>query len=159
MSLKLAVIFVVWKNTLLSEGLCPENCVDPRSRLGVGAASRGGGSSRESLSFGCRKRHQDETSGITCAGCFPPRHVWGLGCRQDTAGLLVPRSAGSRAGVQGWVKAEAVGVPGGDGSPDQPGQRGGFQTKALPALGKIPAGMFSWGLPRVPSAEAADALR
>lgn len=37
--LKLAVIFVVWKNTLLSEGLCPESCVGLRSHLGVGAIS------------------------------------------------------------------------------------------------------------------------
>lgn len=52
--LKLAVIFVVWKNTPLPGGLCPENSIDLRSHLGVGAAaqvrraiSSGGGEAAE----------------------------------------------------------------------------------------------------------------
>lgn len=38
--LKLAVIFVVWKNTPLPGGLCPENGNDLHSHLGVGAAAQ-----------------------------------------------------------------------------------------------------------------------
>lgn len=43
MIFKLVVIFVVWKNTPLSEGLCLEKCVDLHSCLGVAAIGSVGG--------------------------------------------------------------------------------------------------------------------
>lgn len=77
--LKLALISVVWENTLLSEGLCVEDHGDLCSHSVVGAVGQvcptgregRGGSSGNSLSFGCRKRQWNKTSGINHGEDFP----------------------------------------------------------------------------------------